>query len=328
MNGHHPSTEQRQLPMFPALSMLERKPEYMPLHHGREPFWRAPITPPSHDVLIPSWAWASPHQVPEDAVLLSLDVNGSYLSAAGGVTIAHSELAHLGAPRVELRPRDVLPGYYRIIRPHWAFSGTIVSPLGDSSRLETEDTLWVSHPTLVLLLELAEANAITYPEILDAWVARTTTHFRKWCAGLREVRDELLDALAQCQTDAASEAILSKYARFKEGYSVAFSMMLTGENNRARRPDWAHAVHAQHAASTWRKAWRWTETGRPLVALGAVDEITVLAEDLPHVMSRPKPPFRYDDTGRTLGALKTKPKPTPPTTATPLALADTTGDVL
>jgi hypothetical protein len=327
VTGHHPVTTTTELPMFPALSRLERMPELQPRKFNREPFWRAPITPASRDCYVPTWNWHSFHEVPEDAERLILDANGAYIGAAGGVKIAHSHLTHTG-PLEHLEPRDVDPGYYLITVPYWAFGGTIVSPLGDSSRLETEPTMWIAHPTLILLLELLEFGAIAEVTILDSWTARTTTDFKKWVAHLKEVRAEILDALGQAQTDAAQEALLDKYDRFKEGYSAALSMMLTGEKCKTRRPDWVHAVYAQHAATQWRKGWRWTETGRPLLSMGHVDEIEVLAEDLPVVMSRPKPPFRFDDSGRTIGAMKTKAPSDDTTPAAPALVALPGEDIL
>lgn len=325
MNGHHPVTSE--LPMFPALRLMERDANLEPSRRGRQPYWRAPVTPPSQDVYIPTWNWRSIHDTDQDT--LTLDANGAYLAAAGGVTIAHSHLSHTGGIDYPVLPREVTPGYYRITVPYWAFSGTIVSPLGDSSRLQTEDTTWITHPTLILLLELVEDGALAEVEILDSWTTAQTTDLRKWIAHLKGIREELLDSIDRCRTDAAREAAEDKYDRFKEGYSAALSMMLTGEKCKTHRPDWTHAVHAQHAATMWRKGWRWTATGHPLLAMGHVDELKIIADDLPVVMSRKgKLPFRYDDTGRALGAMKRKPDADRPAPVTaPIALADQ-GDIL
>lgn len=329
MNGHHPSTTS-ELPMFPALRLMERDTALEPARRGRQPYWRAPVTPPSQDVYIPAWNWHSIHET-DGLELITLDANGAYLGAAGGVVIAHSHLSHTGPHDYPMAPREVTPGYYLISVPYWAFSGTIVSPLGDSSRLQTEDTVWVAHPTLILLLELLEDGAIAEVTIHDSWTTAQTADFKKWVARLREIRAELLDSIDRCRTDAARDVALDKYARFKEGYSAALSMMLTGERCKTHRPDWTHAVYAQHAASQWRKGWRWTATGHPLISMGHVDELTVLADDLPEVMSRQgKRPFRYDPTGRSLGAMKPKTTTTddPRPTAAPLTLTEDFGDIL
>ncbi|MFJ6530873.1 hypothetical protein ACIQMZ_37205 [Streptomyces longwoodensis] len=337
MTGHHPVTAQPNdttpetdtVPMFPALSRMERRPELQPRVFGREPYWRAPVTTASRDAYVPAWNWTSPTapDVPP-AQRLTLDANGAYLGALGGIDVAHSHLTRRGPVDYPIGPKEVLPGYYLIDVPYWPFSGTIVHPLGDSARLETESRVWIAHPTLILLLELQDQGVISV-EILDSWNAQARTNLRKWQAHLKQVRAELLDAIEQAQTDAARAFHRARYDAFKEGYSAALSMMLTGEKCKTHRPDWTHAVHAQHAATMWRKGWRWTGAGYPIVSMGHTDELTVLAEDLAPAMSRPKPPFRYDPTGHALGAMKPKPTATEdaPTTA-PAAVLDTEGDVL
>lgn len=327
--GPAPTTEAHLDPldvrMFPALTILER--QCMPLHRGREPYWRAPITPASQDCYIPHWNWRGPHELPHDADVTTLDANGAYLGAAGGVKIAHSHLTHTGPWDSSPEPRLVPPGYYRITVPPWAFSGMIVSPLGDSARLK-KPALWVAAPTLVLLLELHENGYLGQVDILDSWTAATTADFRAWVARLKTVRTELLDRIDTRQTDAARAGALSLYNAFKEGYSAALSMILTGTKCRTRRPDWSHTVYAQHAASQWRKAWRFAFTGAPLVSMGHVDEIAVLTKDLPAALQLAKPPFRYDPTGRAVGAMKPKhtgplTTPQPPAESAAVNLEDT-----
>lgn len=296
-----PATEVR---MFPALKVMERQTP--PLKYGRPPYWRAPIVPASAEVYVPTWNWSSPLDFPEGAAVTVLDVNAAYLSAMGSAVIAHSHLTQTGAFRQLPDKRDVRPGYYKITVPYWAFDGTIVHPLGDSARVQTETELWIAAPTLVLLLELTEEGHVGWFEILDSWTAEVSTEFRSWSTRLRSIRDECMDRIQMSQTETHRAQEIARYDAFKQGYSAALSMMLTGEKCLTRRPDWAHTIYAAHAANTWRKAWRWTFTGCPLVGMGAVDEIAVLSGDVGEVISRPKPPFRYDPTGRIPGALKPK----------------------
>lgn len=303
------STESDQITdvrMFPALKVMECQTP--PLKYGRPPYWRAPITPPSAEVYVPTWNWTSPHDFPEGEAVTVLDVNAAYLSAMGSARIAHSHLKNTGAPAGLMEPKEsaVAPGYYKITVPYWAFEGTIVHPLGDSARVATETALWVAAPTLVLLLELADEGHLGWFEILDSWTADVVTDFRSWSERLRSIRGEYMDRIEMCQTEGQRRQEVARYDAFKTGYSAALSMMLTGEKCLTRRPDWAHTIYAQHSAATWRKAWRWTFTGRPLVAMGAVDEIAVLSGDVGDVIARPKPPFRYDASGRIPGSLKPK----------------------
>jgi len=290
--------------MFPALRVMERQTP--PLKYGRPPYWRAPITPASEDVYIPTWNWTSPHDFLEGALVSVLDVNAAYLSAMGSTPIAHSHLIQSGAFRTLPDKRDVDPGYYRITVPYWAFEGTIVHPLGDSTRIQTETEVWITAPTLILLLELEEDGHLGWFEITDSWTAQVSTDFRAWSARLRSIREECMDRISMAQTETRRQEEMERYDAFKTGYSAALSMMLTGEKCLTRRPDWTHTIHAQHAAATWRKAWRYTFTGFHLVAMGAVDEISVLTDDLSPALSRPKPPFRFDPSGRWPGAFKPK----------------------
>ncbi|MFJ2307667.1 hypothetical protein [Streptomyces sp. NPDC087787] len=319
---------------FPALARMER--QFPPLARTREPFWRPQIPAPARDILVPAWNWRSIHECPEGARLLSLDANAAYIGAAGGVKVAHSHLTPTGG--IDLpAPRDVLPGYYRVTVPYWAFSATLVHPLGNSTRVETETDVWIAAPTLVLLLELLEEGAIAELTILDSWTAQAHTTFRAWVDHLKGIRRDLMDAQHQAHPDgdrpADCECVpCTRLAEFKLGYSAAWSMMLTGERCKTRRPDWAHTVYAQHAATMWRKAWRYTATGCPVIAMGHTDEITVMEADLPEVMARPKPPFRIDATGYAIGALKPKSVEvaTAEHTAGPTALYDDTdtGDLI
>jgi len=288
---------------FPALKVLER--QAMPLKYGREPYWRAPVCEASEQAFILVWNWTRPAEYEPGAQEMILDANGAFLGAIGGVTIAHGELLHSGGFRYNPAPRDVLPGYYRIIVPHWSFPGTIVHPLGDSATLECEVEVWIAAPTLVLLLELEDAGHLGALTITDSYTARTHTTFKSWSQRLKVVRTECLDRIETAASPEQAQRAAARYESFKTGYSMALSMMLTGTKCQTRRPDWAHTVYAQHAASQWRKAWRYTNAA-PLVGMGHVDEITILATDLHTALALPRPPFRYDQSGRSVGAMKIK----------------------
>jgi hypothetical protein len=324
-------TEAGQQPMYRALRLLERVAP--PTLYNRDPYWRAPLTPPSKPgaVLVPSrnLRGIRSTDTPATEKSITVDINGAFLAAVGSVDVAHSQLFQTGRlDALDIHPRHVWPGYYRITVPHWAFDATLVSPLGDSARLETEKQVWVAHPTLVLLLELLAEGSIGDLDIHEAWVTEKRCNFRAWNAQLKVVRTRILDMRDAATTDAEVIHAAAQYKSFKEGYGAAFSMMLTGEKCKARRPDWAHAVYAQHAASAWRKAWRFTAIG-PMLHMGFVDQFTVLESDLQTAITTPKtPPFRWDATGRTLGHVKRKedaPEPTQgdePTTAADERAAD------
>jgi hypothetical protein len=290
--------------------MMERQTP--PLRNGWQPFWRAPVPPIATEVLIPSWNWATVHDVPEGTSVVTLDANAAYLGALGNASIAHSELVTTGAPTTLPTPREVVPGYYKITVPYWGFSGTITHPLGESEALTApRATVWVAAPTLILLIELLDTGHLGDFRILDSYTARRKTTFRTWAERLKSLRLEGMDRRDHAHHSAPRPDDCDCPAcgwmdALKTGYSSAFSMMLTGERCQTHRPDWAHTVYAEHAATQWRKAWRFTYTGLPLIRMGAVDELTIMAEDLHTVLARPKPPFRYDASGRNVGAFKPK----------------------
>lgn len=329
MSGHHPDGDSadRAFPMYPALNRLERRPELMPSKYGREPFWRAPVVVPTDKIHVPSWNWYSIHEPkPED--VRTFDVNGAYLAAIGNTTVAHSHLTHAGEITEPIGKPEVLPGYYKIREIYWGLGDRIVSPLGDDP---TPRELWITHPTLILLIELLEQGVIGGLDITDSWTSRVKTDFLKWAAHMRSVRADIMDRRDAAETDAARQVMEDKYQAFKDGYSAALSMMKTGKDCNTCRPDWTTAVHATHAANMWRKGWKYTSTGRHLIRMGTTDELSVLTADLPAVMSRPSPPFRIDETGRALGALKTK-KTTEKTLKAPASrpsvLGELEGDIL
>lgn len=304
--------------MFAALRILEHVTP--PLRYGHPPYWRAPVSDASKKAFIPSWNWtAHHHELPEDDSPITCDYNGAFLAAIGSVEIAHSQLKHIGQPLDpwDLDPRKLPVGYYLIDVFHWGLDSTIVSPLGTSELLKTTPQVWVSHPTLILLLELLQEGALGELVISDAWITSNKTSFRGpkgdpasgWIYRLKQARNGLLDNIAKADTPEDIEAARARYNAFKEGYGSALSMMLTGKICKTHRPEWPHAVYAQHAATSWRKAWRFSLVG-PILAMGNTDELTVLRKDLQTAITKDKPPVRWDPSGRMLGYLKEKEKET------------------
>lgn len=285
------------------ITMLEG--HCFPVKYGRESNKRQPLTPASAQVHIPTWDWTGIMDTPAGSTIVTLDTNGMYLAAIGTAEVAMFELAPTGPLHTLPDRRHVAPGYYLINVPNWAFSGTIVSPLGDKVADTHKRTLWVAGPTLALLIELYECGAIAEVTVRDSYTGKARTDLRPWNVALKQHRTAHLALIENAHTAPAKQEAKDRYKQFKEGYGQALSMMISGKCE-IHRPDWSHTVYAQASAAQWRKAWNYTETGHPLLSMGAVDAITVFADDLAKVMSRPKPPFRVDDTGLKLGAFKTK----------------------
>lgn len=295
------STETPRRDLFPALRVMESRTQ--PLRYGREPHWKA-VAPASDHVYIPTWTWTTPRDLPEDAPVTVLRVAAAHLSAMGsGVKIAHTPLKRTG-PLKGLPPAAVNPGYYHITTPYWAFSGTIVHPLGNSALVQLDRTLWVAAPTLVNLLTLEDAGHLGYFKIIDSYTTDVTTTFTSWSDRLGSIRREYMDRLDLAHTETDRKDARAQLDAFEEGYAAALSAMLSGERCKTHRPDWAHTIYAQTAVDTWRKAWQWTTCSKPLVSMSNADEIAVLSADILGVLALPKPPFRYDPTGRVPGGMQ------------------------
>lgn len=290
--------------IFPALTLMERRTP--PTLYGRGPFWRPPIHPVSHKVFIPSWTWQN-LIADDDPDTITLDVNGAFMAAIGTVKIAMGGLQPLGQPldATDLDPRKIWPGYYQVSMSHWAFAGTLVSPLGTEDVPPPGRRFWIAAPTLELLLELLLEGSIGELNIHDALVCSKQGDFRAWNAALKTVRDARLDDIAKAETDGKKLVAKVAYKKFKEGYSSALSIMLTGNGGMTRRPDWAHTVYARHAAASWRKAWKFSAVG-PVLAMGRTDELTVTRTDLTSAIQSLRPPIKLDPSGRILGHYKEK----------------------
>lgn len=270
--------------------------QYGPTVRGRQPYWRPTAPRIWKEVWLPAWTWERPYQSdavrPEDRV--TLDVNGAYLAALSSGVYAHSALAHQPGRSVKT------PGYYLMDAHPWQ-NGEIVSPLGTAHL--PGPRVWVAHPTATLLTELCEAGYWPDATVYDAYTADTTMRFRKWVEAMRDDRLSALRARAEGEPGAAE-----RYQAIKDGYSIAVQLMkgpAEGKPTKSDvfRPDWYATVHAQHAASTWRKAWASVLAGHGPIRMGAVDTITWTVEDLAEIQMRAKPLFRIDSSGEQIGAL-------------------------
>jgi hypothetical protein len=289
---------------YRLLRMLEKDPKYIPARGRRradgsvrEPFWRPAPPPITSDVHIPRWnSWTFTALPGLGEPMATLDANAGYLAAASSVTVAHGALKHTGR-HPHMTGTTPHPGYYLVTNPGW-WHHQIVSPLGQ----DVPDTrVWIPHPTLSVLLQRQEEGH--WPDVVvhDSYTSEDPgVRLRSWTTRLNAMRAELID-----------QGKPPAYEDFKTAYSQAVTMMLTGDKCQTRRPDWTHAILAQHAANMWRKSWRLTEAGHDVIRLGNVDEITLSAGDLAALISRAeanpaRTVVRIDQSGRTLGSFKVK----------------------
>lgn len=293
---------------FPALKLMERTAP--PVRAGEWPVWRSQPPAAVDHVHVPGWNWYGIRDFLPGARVATLTTNAPTLDALGLAQLPHAELRHVGPLAGHPNADSISPGYYLIVVPYWPFSGTIVSPLGDSARLETDGAVWVAAPTLQLCLRLAADGSLGQVTILDSYVCRTATTFGTWSHKLRSAREACMDLLDIAHRDGlrpegCSCTACRRYRSLGHGITEALAVMAQGKSA-TYRPDWNHTIYAYQAAAAWTRAWMWTFTGMPLVSLGHVDEMRILEEDLSAGMKRNPPPFRYDETGRIPGSLKIK----------------------
>lgn len=263
----------------------------------RPPYWRPAPAPIDPTMLIePAWGWRrepQPGDRVDDAVVI-LDAIGAYLASASSVEVAHDALTHTGARA----PDRAAVGYWLVMLPPWQ-GHRLPPPWGD--RQLPDGPLWITGPTMRNLLDLADAKqpACDRPEVLDSWLGGTPMRLRKWT-----------DIVAAARADAIRAHDRVLYEAVKTGYSQAVTLMGTGEGTKVHRPDWGHAIRAQHAATFWWKCWRAEQAGYAPLGLAQVDELALTRHDATDIWTRQqnglKVPLHIDLTGQKLGAFKPK----------------------
>jgi hypothetical protein len=301
---------------YRALAMLEN--EYEPKLRRRSPYWRPRPAPCWRDVLTPSWNWIhGDYHESLNMDLTVLDANGAFLSAASSATFAHGELTRTGAlPSNNVAADGKVPGYFRIDWHSWSDS-RIVSPLGNIG--DEGGKVWVKHPTLELLTKLSTAGYWPEVRIHDSFTCPDRVRFRSWATAVNNDRAAALrdiDTAYRLGTPQEQQDADDWYEAVKNGYSMAVQLMLGPAEggtvkSAVKRPDWYHTIHAQHAASTWRKVWSCILAGYVPVMMGSVDEVVWDTEDFRNIEADGL--MKLDNSGIQLGAFKVKERITPAT---------------
>jgi hypothetical protein len=277
-----------------------------PMVGRRGPLWLLPTSPSLRaiisGVLTPRFGWESGREVAPGTLLVDVDANASYLSAASSVRVGHTELKRTGALDYIMTPR---PGYYLVDSHYWGHKDQLSSPLGDRKE---GGLVWVTQPTLTLLLELVDSGHWPHATVHDSWTSEVPCRLdRTWTNPIRDLRQQFIISGDE-----------EGYEALKFGYSQAIIMLgmpydpkgtpkdQVTKKNRYYRPDWKHTIMAQSSATLWRRAWHTSLAGFGPLRIGNVDALTYTLDDLQGTLGMVKPPLKINDSsyphGPTLGA--------------------------
>lgn len=178
--------------------------------------------------------------------LARFDQNFAYLGAAAQVEVGLSALMPQRWVAAVTDPEQLkgYGGYIQIVRPKWPHP-YMPDPLGTRLGDKPGSLIWVTVPTLKLLLKLADETVIAPVDIRAAFLSQSGRLFRSWA---ETIRDALYGTVRTGKEAAIHEAV-------KEVYRKGIGM-LGRPGGRVYRPDWRHAIVAHSRTMLWAKAWR------------------------------------------------------------------------
>ncbi|MFI7291545.1 helix-turn-helix domain-containing protein [Streptomyces anulatus] len=190
----------------------------------------------------------------------ALDMNAAYLAALK-TWLPIGKLVHS-----EAAPHNPKRSGVHLVTPSAWEMPDMPSPLG--ARKEP-GRLWITEPTLRLLLRCAKLGFCEAPVIHESWTSGASEGLlEKMRRALTEVRKE---AIANSD-DVANEYVKSMYSKFVStiGESTA--------NREIRRPDWMHIIRSQAFANLWLKAHKAHTAGLTVVEMSGTDELHVAGD--------------------------------------------------
>ncbi|MFF4829569.1 transcriptional regulator [Streptomyces sp. NPDC001312] len=207
--------------------------------------------------------WTRPHLPAGQHQVTSLDINGAYLSALK----THLPIGQLEHDTSGVHDRR-RAGVHLITPPAWPHDAVLPNPLGNR---DEPGPLWVTEPTLRLLLRLAGPayGLCDPPQIHESFTSGATENLlEKFRITLKDARDRAI---------AEDDEVTEEYV--KAMYSKFVSTM--GESNYNRelyRPDWMHIIRSQAFANLWTKAYKAHEAGLTVLSVQGTDELHVIGD--------------------------------------------------
>ncbi|MPY30593.1 helix-turn-helix transcriptional regulator [Streptomyces adustus] len=207
--------------------------------------------------------WTRPELPPGEHAVTALDVNGAYLSALK-THLPIGQLEHSVGDDHDRRRA----GVHLITPPDWEHDAYLPNPIGNR---DEPGPLWVTEPTLRLLLRLAgpKYGLCDPPRIHESWTSGATEQLlEKFRVALKDARDR---AIAD-DDEVTLEYVKAMYAKF---------VSTLGESNYNRelyRTDWMHLIRSQAFANLWWKAHRAYDEGLMVVRAMGTDELHVTGD--------------------------------------------------
>ena len=207
--------------------------------------------------------WTRPELPPGKHEVTALDINGAYLSALK----THLPLGQLEHSTGFAHDRR-RAGVHLITPPAWEHDAALPNPIGQR---DEPGPLWVSEPTLRLLLRLSgpKHRLCEPPEIHESYTSGATENLlEKFRIALKDARDAAI---------ADGDGLTLQYV--KAMYSKFVSTM--GESNYNRelyRQDWMHLIRGQAFANLWMKALKAHDGGLAVVRAMGTDELHVIGD--------------------------------------------------
>jgi DNA-binding XRE family transcriptional regulator len=207
--------------------------------------------------------WTRPELPSGEHEVTALDINGAYLSALK-THLPIGQLEHSTGDHHDRRRA----GVHLITPPAWEHDAYLPNPIGNR---DEPGPLWVTEPTLRLLLRLAgpKYGLCDPPEIHESWTSGATESL------LEKFRVALKDARERAITE--NDEVTLEYV--KAMYSKFVSTM--GESNYNRelyRTDWMHLIRSQAFVNLWWKAHRAYDEGLTVVRAMGTDELHVIGD--------------------------------------------------
>lgn len=212
----------------------------------------------------PKWRSTELHQAARAGHIhlhvTALDINGAYLAALK-TWLPIGRLTHSQGNTHD--PKRA--GVHHITPPNWTLTD-LPSPLG--ARQEP-GPLWITEPTLRLLLRCARQGLCDAPLIHESWTSGASEGL------LEKLRRALADTRKKATTEndeLTLEYVKSMYSKFVStiGESTA--------NREIRRPDWMHIIRSQAFANLWMKAHKAHTAGLTIVEMSGTDELHIAGD--------------------------------------------------